>query len=209
VCDGWSGSPGSWDRKQLILVSKSVQTMNSEYSRLWSHDFCEYAVLSYIRLPLASPSTWRFHFPNLLYWNQIFVSKLPRVLNPTFPHHRCSISVIAGLYPFMAVTYTTGLIVAIHLAFGAVICLFLLMAKKLHSSTHKCSNPFSRLIPRRSRSELPVIQPQPNLWLSKYEQAYSRNKQNPALEIENYHPYARTNAGLTTPVAALLPFPQN
>ena len=195
MCDGWSGSPGSWDRKQLILVLKSVQTMNSEYSRLWSHDFCEYAVLSYIRLPLASPSTWRFHFPNLLYWNQIFVSKLPRVLNPTFPHHRCSISVIAGLYPFMAVTYTTGLIVAIHLAFGAVICLFLLMAKKLHSSTHKCSNPFSRLIPRRSRSEL--------------EQAYSRNKQNPALEIENYHPYARTNAGLTTPVAALLPFPQN
>jgi hypothetical protein len=109
----------------------------------------------------------------------------------------------------MAVSYTTGLIVAIHLAFGAVICLFLLMAKKLHGSTHKCSNPFSRLIPRRSRSELPVIQPQPNLWLSKYEQAYSIHKQNPAQGIENYYPYVGTNAGLTTPVAALLPFPQN
>jgi len=97
----------------------------------------------------------------------------------------------------MAAAYTTGLIVAIHLAFGAVICLFLLMAKKLHGSTHKCSNPFSRLIPRRSRSELPVTEPQP---LSKYE-AYTMDKQNPA--------HVGTNARLTTPVAAWLPFPQN
>jgi hypothetical protein len=114
----------------------------------------------------------------------------------------------------MAVSYTIGLIVAIHLVFGAVICLFLLMAK-LHGSTHKCPNPFSRLIPRRSRSELPVTQP--NLWLSKYGQAspYSMDNQNPAQGIEKLshfganYPYNGTNAMLTTPVAALLPFPQN
>jgi len=105
--------------------------------------------------------------------------------------------------------HTTGLIVAIHLAFGAFICLFLLVAKKLHGSTHKCSNPFSRLIPRRSRSESPVVQPQPNLWLSKYEQAYSMDKRTPEQGIENCYPYVGTNARLTTPVAALLPFPHN
>ena len=150
--------------------------------------------------PLLLPPPDAFISPT----SQIFVLKqhpLPRVPTPTFPHHRCFISYLAGVYPFMAVSYTTGLIVAIHLAFGAFICLFLLMAKKLHGSTHKCSNPFSRLIPRRSRSELPVTEPQP---LSKYE-AYSMDKQNPA----QYYPYVGTNARLTTPVAAWLPFPQN